>query len=118
MFDTSGSSDPLRQRLLKILAVAVGAYLVIGMAFAVLTMPNQSWSCTHPDRPGDDFGGGGEEFRAPKGWNCTPDVDLLDRVEWVGIGTVFGPVLFTLKAISERAAFCDQVPSASECLDG
>jgi hypothetical protein len=103
------NTHPTQRRLLKILVIALGAYLAMGMAFALLTMPEQSWSCTNPDRPGEDFGGGGPEWRSPKEWKCTPDVDMWDRVEWFGFGTVYGPVLFTLKALSEHAELCAEV---------
>lgn len=98
------NTPPIRRRRLKVLVIAVSAYLAAGMVFAILTMPEQSWSCTNPDRPGEDFGGGGEEWRPPKGWDCTPDVDMWDRVGWFGFGTVYGPVLFTLKVMSVAIA--------------
>ncbi len=84
----------------KILVRGLIAYLLAGLLFGLLTMPEQQWACPDPSEPHGYVWHGGSETSERIKRECRAEVDFVDRARWVVFATVAGPLLFLGKSAS------------------
>ena len=82
----------------RFLVGALIAYLLAGMLFGAMTMPEQRWACPDPSEPHGYVWHGGEG--APPRSDCRTEVGLVDRAGWLAFATVAGPLLLGGKTLT------------------
>jgi hypothetical protein len=82
----------------RVLVGFVIAYLMVGVVIAVVTRPEQTWTCLEPPIPGE-FSGGEMNYMVdparenPAAENCRKSVTMVDQAQWIAFATPMWPLL-------------------------
>ncbi|NYG56439.1 hypothetical protein [Nocardioides perillae] len=83
---------------MKFAVAALAMYLLLGMAFAMATLPDQMYYCPDPSSPSGEVGYGGLD--APPRPDCHATVTNGDRAQWIAFATPTWLPLIVAKGLS------------------